>query len=1162
MDVGNRAPTAVGTVVALTFTFGDSVGTRDVASNFNDPENEPLIFTASTSVSAIATARVSGSVITVTPVGVGSATITVTAHDPDGLSVTQTIAVTVNPLVPITPFPLPVQPIGTVAALTFTLGDSAGTRDVASNFNAPDNDSLIFTASTSDSTVATASVSGSVVTVTPVGGGSATITVTAQDPDGLSATQTIAVTVIANQAPVSVGKVAAVTFTLGDSAYIRDIALYFNDPDNDPLTYTASTSTSRVATASISGSVVTVTPVAVGSATITVTAQDLGGLSTTQTIAVTVFANQAPVSLGKVAALTFTLGDPAETRDVVSNFNDPDNAPLTFTTSTSASAVATALVSGSVVTVTPVGAGSATITVTAQDPGGLSATQAIAVTVIANQALVSVGTVAALTFTLGDSAGTRDVVSNFNDPDDAPLTFTASTSDSAIATVLVSGSVVTVTPVGVGSATITVTAQAPGGLSATQTIAVTVNAVNQAPVSLGTVAAVTFTVGDSVATRDVASNFSDPDNDPLTYTASTSASGVATASVSGSVVTVTPVAVGSATITVTAEDLGGLSATQTIAVMVSPVIVYPSSVLAEISDFDGDPGDRFTILATVNYLGTGIIAPTTVKYYLSSNSTIESSDTEVGDPYDISSSSISGSKNEPVSDRVNAPNSPGTYYYGVCVETATTTPVCSNGVEVVVYVVEPDSVSAEIVSFNGEAGDRFSLRATVHYTGTGTTAETTVKYYLSSDSTITSSDTEVGTDSVSSRSAPTDEIESIGLDAPSSPGTYYYGACVETATTTPICSNGVEVVVEEFVIDPESISASVSGFDLGDPGDRFTLSVTVRYSGSGTTAPTTVKYYRSSDSSITSSDIEVGDQDDISSSSISSSRNESVSDRINAPNSPGTYYYGACAETDTKTICSSEVEVVVEEPVIDISSISVSVSGFDGDPGDRFKLSASIRYSGSGTTALTAVGYYRSTNLSTNGILLGNDSIFPRSAPTTEKVSINTDAPSTPGTYYYRSCAVTATTTICSSGVAVTVSPPPPPDYTITSYRISDRCLALHGDYFILYTTVSNIGDGAGLSTRLVYYRSIDERISSNDIQIGSSSPFSIQANTERGEEEERFNSVAATLGSYGTHYIYACVGHPTGETSVNNNCSRAEDVIVTSSSAADGVSHTTAGCY
>lgn len=74
-------------------------------------------------------------------------------------------------------------------------------------------------------------------------------------------------------------------------------------------------------------------------------------------------------------------------------------------------------------------------------------------------------------------------------------------------------------------------------------------------------------VGDTVSIG-VASFFSDPDGDALTYAATTSDRGVSTASASGSTVTVVGVAGGTATITVTATDPGGFSARQPFAVEV------------------------------------------------------------------------------------------------------------------------------------------------------------------------------------------------------------------------------------------------------------------------------------------------------------------------------------------------------------------------------------------------------------------------------------------------------------------------------------------------------------------------------------------------------------------------------------------------------------------
>ena len=98
-----------------------------------------------------------------------------------------------------------------------------------------------------------------------------------------------------------------------------------------------------------------------------------------------------------------------------------------------------------------------------------------------------------------------------------------------------------------------------------------------------------------------------------------------------------------------------------------------------------------------------------------------------------------------------------------------------------------------------ETGDSFTLSATVRNGGDASSASTTLRYYRSADSTITTSDTAVGTDSVSGLSAGGSGDESIDLTAPDTPGTYYYGACVDSVSgesdTSNNCSSAVAVTV-------------------------------------------------------------------------------------------------------------------------------------------------------------------------------------------------------------------------------------------------------------------------------------------------------------------------------------------------------------------------------
>lgn len=60
-----------------------------------------------------------------------------------------------------------------------------------------------------------------------------------------------------NRAPVTVGSIAALVLTAGDTTTLN-VASYFNDPDGDALTYSASLSDSGVASATVAGPVVTV----------------------------------------------------------------------------------------------------------------------------------------------------------------------------------------------------------------------------------------------------------------------------------------------------------------------------------------------------------------------------------------------------------------------------------------------------------------------------------------------------------------------------------------------------------------------------------------------------------------------------------------------------------------------------------------------------------------------------------------------------------------------------------------------------------------------------------------------------------------------------------------------------------------------------------------
>ena len=568
-------------------------------------------------------------------------------------------------------------------------------------------------------------------------------------------------------------------------------------------------------------------------------------------------------------------------------------------------------------------------------------------------------------------------------------------------------------------------------------------------------------------------------------------------------------------------------------------------------------GARFTLSATVRNQGSGRSDSTTLRYYLSTDATITTSDTSVGTD-SVFRLSASESGDESIS--LTAPSTAGTYYYGACVDAASdesdTTNNCSPAVTVTVgappvpdLVVDAPTVSESAPT----AGARFTLSATARNQGSGRSDSTTLRYYQSADSAITTGDTEVGSDSVFRLDASSNGDESISLTAPSTAGTYYYGACVDAVSdesdTTNNCSAAVTVTVgaapaPDLVVDAPTVSESAP-----TAGARFTLSATARNQGSGRSESTTLRYYRSTDSTITTGDTEVG-TDAVFGLAASRSGEESIS--LTAPSTAGTYYYGACVdavpdESDTTNNCSAAVTVTVgAAPAPDLVVDAPTASESAPTAGARFTLSATVRNQGSGRSESTTLRYYLSTDatITTSDTSVGTDSVFRLDASASGGESISLTAPSSAGTYYYGACVDAVsdesdTANNCSPAVTVTVGAAPAPDLVVNPPTVSEGAPTA-GARFTLSAAVRNQGSGRSDSTTLRYYQSADSAITTGDSEVGTDSVSRLDASSN-GDE-----SISLTAPSTaGTYYYGACVDALSDESDTTNNCSVAVAVTV-----------------
>ena len=531
-----------------------------------------------------------------------------------------------------------------------------------------------------------------------------------------------------------------------------------------------------------------------------------------------------------------------------------------------------------------------------------------------------------------------------------------------------------------------------------------------------------------------------------------------------------------------------------------------------------------------------------------------------------------GSRSENVP--LTAPTIPGTYYYGACVDPvpgeSKTNNNCSPAVEVMVLRTARQQIGHPNLEVGTPTVDDaspdttapFTLSATVSNTGGGEAPATTLRYYRSTDTTITASDTEVGTDAVGVLAASGTRAQSILLRAPSTTGTYYYGACVDAVTgesdTADNCSASVQVNVvarkrSDLVVGSPTVSNNAPGAE-----QNFDLSATVTNQGDGT-ATSTLRYYRSTDATISTSDTEVG-TDDIGILSPSETSAESIS--LKAPLAAGTYYYGACVdivagESNRTNNCSTAVAVTVSAttPLIAGPDLEVGTPTADDtspEPSARFMLSLRVNNTGDrGSGGPTTLRWYRSTDaaITATDTAVGTDSVRHLPIGAWSQESITLTAPTTADTYYYGACvdAVTDesdTTNNCSASVRVdVVEPTTSPDLVAGSPSV-DNATPEKGTTIRLSATVSNTGDRASAATTLHFYRSTNQSIATTDTSVGSVAVGAIAAGGNSGAL-----SLSLTAPSTaGTYYYGACVAAVAGESDTTDNCTQSVTVTIAGS--------------
>ena len=290
-------------------------------------------------------------------------------------------------------------------------------------------------------------------------------------------------------------------------------------------------------------------------------------------------------------------------------------------------------------------------------------------------------------------------------------------------------------------------------------------------------------------------------------------------------------------------------------------------------------------------------------------------------------------------------------------------------------MIVPD-VDLTVPSISGPAaaqpGKSIAIVNTVQNTGSQNSKPFRIKFYLSKDSTITTSDAYLGYKDISGINANSISIPYYTpVTIPSNLiGSYYIGAIVDSGNGQCETNELNNIVVSSNTINigaPDLVITSITtGSTSYKKGSTITIPNTVKNQGNVGANGFNVYFYLSKDSSITTSDILIGQRYI---SSLTAGATNSATNSFTLPsNISGSYYVGAIADSTSIVAETNELNNIkvssntISISVPDLAATSISTGSISYKRGSTIAIKNTVKNQGSATSGGFYVKFYLSTN--------------------------------------------------------------------------------------------------------------------------------------------------------------------------------------------------------
>ncbi len=605
-------------------------------------------------------------------------------------------------------------------------------------------------------------------------------------------------------------------------------------------------------------------------------------------------------------------------------------------------------------------------------------------------------------------------------------------------------------------------------------------------------------------------------------------------------------------------------------------------------------GETIAVGARVVNVGGVAAGPSRLKYYFSADALLDPSDTYLN--YDNVGALAGGAfEAETANVRVPAGTADGTYYVlfvadfdGDVVELDETNNVYALPVMVGELTLEdgPDLTVTDVAlsAPRADAGAVVAASATVVNVGNEASAETRLKYYLSTDASYDAADTYLNYDVVAGLgpAAASPETANLRVPAGTPDGAYHVlfvadqtGVCAEADEGNNVASAPLFVgaYTPRADLQLEAVSVPVTTVRAGE---TIAVSAIAKNGGSADAGESRLLYFLSEDTLRDASDKQLS-FDKVDALVVGGTSPEDANLRVSAATFAGNYYIlfvldadGVVDEADeTNNVVAVAVTVTADDPdaikpdlVLTGAALDATVATADG----VLNASVTVENAGVADAGASRLKYFLSADdrFDAGDTYLNYDNVeaLAVGAVSPQFAALRVPVGTPNGTHYvlfvadetravaerYESNNVVAIA--FSVGVPETGGPgdnpgAPLPDYMVTSASVTATAVKA-GERASLFCRVENVGEhGAVAASRVKYYLSRDTEYGPDDKYVGYDNVPALAAGEHSDEDA---TPMIDALTGHGRWYllVVADAAGEVAETFESNNVSSiAIDVVV-----------------